>query len=481
MLKIRSYFSNHPIWFKLAGIIITSITGAVLFVYFFGASSFNVRGALIEISAVPSFNGRTIIDISPFGSISANTHKAPFIINLSLEHISIDLIQESIEREDTPEKLLNDLDKNKQDIVGPFVMRQIILGFSGGFFLLCFLWRPKLKIAILGSIIGGVFVSLLILWGAATYEPEAFQEPEYTGIIALAPDMIRVGEKILDKFEDFQNKTALLIVNIRSLFTRLDYIPFMGNPLIEEGTRSILLISDIHSNPVGIEIANAIVKNFAVDFVIDAGDLTDFGSPLETKMTEDLRNMGVPYLFAPGNHDTLEISAFVDELENALVLRNSIVNIAGIKVLGSPDPLSDSYEVAFKDRKTSVSELQAQVRSFYETVEKEGRADIIVMHNPDYANELSPLASVVVNGHIHKAVVRRADNGSIILNAGTTGAAGIRGIYNESNVPYSAMILYMKPEQAPVAVDLIFYYPLSSRFSIERYLLKGKEIFEGDQ
>ena len=51
----------------------------------------------------------------------------------------------------------------------------------------------------------------------------------------------------------------------------------------------ILHISGIHSNPLGLEVARQLAASFRVDAVLDTGDLTSFGLPVEARAT------GQPY------------------------------------------------------------------------------------------------------------------------------------------------------------------------------------------
>lgn len=48
----------------------------------------------------------------------------------------------------------------------------------------------------------------------------------------------------------------------------------------------------------------------------------------------------------------------------------------------------------------------------------------------------------------------------------------MRGLYTDQVIPYSAIILYIRPGQGPTAADTIKYDPLSDRFYIERKMLQ---------
>ncbi len=67
---------------------------------------------------------------------------------------------------------------------------------------------------------------------------------------------------------------------------------------------SILHVSDIHLNPLGVEIVRQLATQFQVDAVLDTGDLTSFGSPVEARIGDLIAGIPVPYYLAPGNHDS---------------------------------------------------------------------------------------------------------------------------------------------------------------------------------
>src|SRR5207247_9405768 len=76
-----------------------------------------------------------------------------------------------------------------------------------------------------------------------------------------------------------------------------------GGPLGGDETR-ILHISDIHSNPLGLEVTRRLAEHFKVAAILDTGDLTSFGLPVEGRLGDMVATMNVPYLLVPRNHDS---------------------------------------------------------------------------------------------------------------------------------------------------------------------------------
>ena len=69
-------------------------------------------------------------------------------------------------------------------------------------------------------------------------------------------------------------------------------------------TLRILHISDIHNNVAAMNFVQELAADFHADAVIDTGDLTDYGLPVEATLSKGLARLPMPYLFVAGNHDS---------------------------------------------------------------------------------------------------------------------------------------------------------------------------------
>ena len=234
----------------------------------------------------------------------------------------------------------------------------------------------------------------------------------------------------------------------------------------------MLLVSDLHSNPVGIEFTKSLAARFKVDFLINAGDLTDMGLQLETNATQGLASLGVPQLFVGGNHDSQETMNFIAGLPDSYVLNGQMITLQGVKVLGFPDPLSAVPEVQYDSSEEEEKSSEEQLTTIQEAVKALGRPDILVVHDSRLGKKLTPLAGLVMAGHDHRIRVEEGAQG-VFINPGTTGASGLRGLYSEQGISYSAAIVYLVPGSGLVAVDMVQYNPGSQQFSLERKLLNA--------
>jgi hypothetical protein len=116
---------------------------------------------------------------------------------------------------------------------------------------------------------------------------------------------------------------------------------------------------------------------------------------------------------------------------------------------------------------------------------EEAPPDLLLVHNPDVARAFAGRVPVLVSGHTHRQEVEKI-KGSIYINPGTTGAAGIRGLAAPAGprrTVSSAAILYFSPPLpgggkrssfSLTAVDLVNFDPLSGKFGVERQLFPSE-------
>lgn len=459
---------NHKI-LKAAVLLLTSIFFALAGVYLLGPSTYNIEGLTLKFSLVPSCNGQTVIKLPPFGSISAFTHNSPLQLNIELLYIGTDLARELL-KSHQPSSFIEQLRIHIPGLIPFFIFKQIILALASAFVMTYLIWRSSFKQTSLSSI-AAIILLCLVLWQTfATYDIRAFKEPEYSGVIAVAPNLIPEPDKLLSQLDEVQKQTRRAVSNIKVLFAHAENFSLVGNPAESSEVKKVLVVSDLHSNPVGIEFITSLAQSFKVDLIIDAGDLTDFGSEAEIQAVEKLKDLDIPYVFASGNHDTPETSAFIKSLKKGIILKGTTVEVSGLKILGTGDPLSESQEVVITDEKEWEKTVLKKVPELLD--QKEEKPDIAVIHHHKAALELVKTFPLVIHGHSHRLEIAE-ESGNIRINPGTAGAAGLRGLYAEKGVPYSAVILYIKPGEKLLACDIVKYDPLSDRFFIERKLFKN--------
>lgn len=463
---MRAYPFVHII-----GMIITALAGMLLFLHLIGPLQVNVMGLNLEAALIPALSGETRIDLPPIGAIRAKTHHTPIRLELTLQSVEATTLVRTVTSSSQPQKLAGMFRSALEDARWRFAARQTGAAALGALVVVMLVWR-RVKAALWASVAAGLVMVCMLMLTASQYRVEAFREPQYQGAISLAPDVLRIANDSLDKLARVQGETEDLAANLQSFLSNLDSIAASGAESVPAAGSaiSILLVSDLHANPLGIRLIQTLAERFHTQLILNAGDLTDFGTPLEAEVLDGLRSAKVPQLIAPGNHDKVPELEALRSIANLRVLNGQTVRAQGLAILGIADVLTGSPEVALP-KKSWRSEMEKSAAAVKTQLTGQPKPDIIVAHNPTEAKMLAGYAPLIVTGHTHKESLAIL-NGSVIVNPGTIGAAGLRGLYSEKEAVYSAAIVQFLPGTGPVSVDFIRYDPGTGSFSLERRLVR---------
>ncbi|MDQ7794931.1 MAG: metallophosphoesterase [bacterium] len=405
--------------------------------------------------------GRTTILIPPVGSIQAETHMTPLEFQVSLNQVDLDGLATFLAGDDPAARV----EAVVAAIVRRFVGRVLVLAALGGVLGAAFSGRRLPADLARAAAVGLLVIGLLLGVSHLTYDREAFASARYTGVIGGAPWMVGVFEESLVRIRELGERLQFLAENLRQMFLRLDDLEALGRV---RGDVRVLLVADIHNNPAAVDFMAQVARSFGVHFVVDAGDVTDFGSPLEALLVDGIAELGVPYLLAPGNHEAPPVLESLRDL-GIIVLDGRPVRVAGLTVLGFACPGA---------RTSDPSIPPDGIESLAATIEQtlDGLVEppfLLVSHVPATVNRFAGRVPVIVSGHLHVLNVREA-GGSVLVNPGTAGAAGVRGIAARGDIPMSLVLLYVEfTPEGPVAVaaDTIRVYKVRAGFTLQRVLL----------
>lgn len=453
---------------KLLLALAAGMAGGLLLVSLFGTHQYTVGPLQVELGLRLLDRGTTRIVLPPAGQLMARTHMTPLEFSVTLQSVDIDALRETAESLPGVGGLTDRLRDELVKAVRHFLVRSVVLAaVGGGLGVLIFGFRRR-DYALKGTAAGLAVYSLLLGAAYASYDVTAFREPKYSGVLKAAPWMVGLLEESLLKVRELGDKFSLLAQNLVILFERIDALePLAAIP----GERVVLVVSDIHNNPAAIDFIGEIVRSFKVDLIVDGGDLTDFGTALEGLAVISISELGLPYILAPGNHESPEVIEQLSHRPNASVLMMDQVDIDGITIAGAADPSSATTS----PRLPSPNELRHLTDELEQFLAVPGRPppDILVVHNPQVAAAFVGRVPTVINGHTHTIWVRNED-GTVWLNPGTTGAAGIRGLQTSQEMPYSLILAYMERNAADgswyvTAADTIRVFNFRTGFQIERH------------
>ncbi|MGH2693361.1 MAG: metallophosphoesterase family protein [Actinomycetota bacterium] len=411
--------------------------------------------------------GRTVVTVPPLGTVAADTHTAPLTIGLTLFRVDFTalgrVVSDPSQRADLVANVEHDLRALGRRVTLQLLLSGAVIGAIAGALLPRVRWTHAAE----GAVGGLLLVGAGMIASAVTFDTDAFAEPRFTGELRRAPVVIEAVQEgnislaaLRGRFETAADRLSELMLLLAK-----------PNPDPRTDTTAVLHVSDIHSNPIGMEIAVQLARRFRVDAVIDTGDLMSFGLPLENAIASLVENVDVPYYFVPGNHDSADARRAAGRVEGVTVLLDGdIAEVRGIEILGWDDP---TYTVWDQIPTEEGNEIRLEVG---ETVAQEVEAsvpDVLAVHDSRLAEASFGLVPLVLAGHDHVGDITE-EEGTTVLQVGSTGATGLGAFTVEADHDYEAEIVYFRDQRA-VAVDYVSFSGLGSDFEVDRTTLVAEE------
>jgi predicted phosphodiesterase len=409
--------------------------------------------------------GLTKVVVPPLGTVSAPTHTSPLAFDIQLSRLDFTALGEVLDSGGTDE-LAAQLEDGLRGLAAALTIRLLLGGLAIGALTGALLPRRRWTLVAAGATGGLLVMGVCMLLSAATFDVEAFEQPKFSGELVRAPQVMEAVDRGVRSFEELRSRYetgAERLSNLLALVAQPNQSP-------SEDSVSILHVSDIHSNPLGVEVAKQLARRFAVDAVIDTGDLTSFGEAIEGRIGDLIGSIGVPYLFVPGNHDSFSNRAELGDVDNVELLDETLTEVEDVSILGWADPtFTASNETSTEEGNEIRSAESEDVAAEVETV----APDVLAVHDARLAEPSIGAVPLVLAGHTHERSFEQRD-GTIVLTVGSTGATGLGSFVAETDLPFEAEIVYFRLG-APVAVDYVSFRGAGSEFEIERRTLETQQ------
>lgn len=232
----------------------------------------------------------------------------------------------------------------------------------------------------------------------------------------------------------------------------------------------VTLASDLHNNLLALP---ALEEAVATGPLLFAGDLTANGTPFEARLIRRVVEIGRPFVFVPGNHDSDVLSRRLADA-GAIVLTergrlnpdgtfgDPVVEVGGLRVAGYSDPFERQRRHGFQAR--GEPEPSGPQRAAFRRwlASMRGRVDVVLVHSPALAAPAvdklraspPPAPMAILTGHTHVPRLETSRN-LVELNSGTVGGGGFGNF--EEDQPFALSILVYRSEPAfrPLAVDQV--------------------------
>ncbi|WP_106402319.1 metallophosphoesterase family protein [Actinocorallia populi] len=428
---------------RWSSLVLIGVAGALAGLLLGGRIQTPVGPADASLSFTLAWDGGTVVDVPPLGSIRLDSHSGPVVLKAQISQL----------RPADTESFINDpsaIDALSQKITDQLRHGLVWMAVRGALtaFVLAFVlallvhraWRPALAALTAAAV-------TLSAFGAAawlTFRPSSVAEPRYTGLLANAPQLVGDVQTVVQRFDEYRGMLAKLVGNVSELYATTSTLPIYEP---DPSTLRVLHVSDIHLNPIAWDVIRSITTQFKVEVIIDSGDLTDHGSRAEDRFTDNIETLGdVPYVFVRGNHDSPGTQEAVARNKNAVVLDNETKTVEGLRIYGAGDPRFTPDKTTADDSLTPEAlfaegtELAAPLRTAPEP------PHVAVIHDGNQAKAFDGATPLVLSGHSHRRATELLPQGTRLFVQGSTGGAGLRSLEHETPTNIELSLLYFNRE-----------------------------------
>ncbi|MDG4860781.1 metallophosphoesterase [Streptomyces sp. T-3] len=433
----------HP-WARALGMVAVVLLGAWLGLLIVGSVRTPVGPMDTTMTLRPSFTGGTKVNVSPLGALELHSHTAPIRLDVDVDRLDPVRSQALVDNPERITGLQEEVTDDVKDGTLGLALRSCVAVVAGASALGLAVYR-KPRHALTA---GGLALALLAASGAgafATWNPKSILEPKFSGLLSSAPSVVGNARNIVSEFDVYQRELARLVTNVTKLYDAASTLPaYQPDP----STLRVLHVSDIHLNPASWHIIGSLVEQYDIDVIVDTGDTMDHGTEAENGFLDPIEDLGAPYVWVRGNHDSMVTQDYLRGLKNVHVLDDGKAkNVAGLRIAGIGDPqfTPDRSEVAGGDEAERVagnvlaSALWAQDR-------RGTPVDLAIAHNPEAAKQTDGAVPLVLAGHLHNQHMDVLPGGTRLRIEGSTGGGGLRAVEGDEPAPVEASVLYLDRE-----------------------------------
>ena len=443
---------------------LVAVLGAIVGILLVPATRVEVGPLTATVHLRPALQSETVILLPPVGEVRFDTHTAPVLIEARVQGVDIDRAEELLYSDDAvaqlsasaPEALTGAAARNA---AANAVFAAIGAGLAVG---LTFR-RPRRALIAGGSAVAVVGASLAAT--SVTFRPDSLYQPKFEGLLSQATYIADVSQSTVVNYANYRDTLADFVGQVSALYIAADSLP-VG--MTSQELITVLHVSDIHANPQAFDVIKELNSQFAIDLVIDTGDIVSWGTQFENDLLSPLGGVTLPYVFVSGNHDGRSATATVTAHDNVTMLENEVVEMEGLTIAGIGDPRfaadDDSMGTGWQEGKDAVAASAFQLGDTiteHNEAEPENPVDIALIHDPTQPEGLLGRTSLVLSGHMHTSEVEldREGSGTDWLTVGSTGGAltsgGVRPVLEgDDPLELTARMLYFDAEtQQLVAYD----------------------------
>ena len=317
------------------GVLVVGVLGVAIGASLAPPTTATVGPLQAEVSVVPSLRPGVHVLLPPAGEVDFGTHLAPFAVQARIAEVDLEGARALISSPANLRALRATAPEDLRRATVRAALTTAGCSFAGALVLSVLVYRRRwFRIAHVASAVAAVLVTVggVGLW---SFDPDKLAQPRFTGLLGQAPYISGQASSLLQRLESYRSGLADIVSGVTTLYASSDRLPVLP---AEDDVVPVLHVSDIHLNPLGFDLVQRLVRQFQVEVVVDTGDITTWGTEVESSLLSRIKNVGVPYVFVRGNHDSKRTQQAVAQNPNAVVLDGDVREVKGIVFAGIGDP-----------------------------------------------------------------------------------------------------------------------------------------------
>jgi predicted phosphodiesterase len=453
-----------------AGWVLVVTLVAVPLVY---SASAHLGPGTVDASLRPAVRGGTELALPPAGSVEAPTHRAP--VQLRVELREVDVLETlsadggARDADDVAAAIEQEIRADLGAALARLALQLAAVAAGCGLLAaLSFPGRRSVRRLAGATVAAPIVVAALVAPAVLDFDERAFVDsPTFSGPLASADELLsRVGS-LETRFGSVESRAAVISERLAGLYSAT----LNDSIARSDGQVTLLHVSDLHLNAVGMALARNFAEQFDVDAVVDTGDITSFGFAPEAEFLDQLDGIDVPYVVVAGNHDSDEIRTQLADDDRVVYLDGDSTEVAGLTIAGIEDPTRTALQ------RVPTDELRAQYRDQASEVRglvRDTRPDVLLVHNPVMATPAFGEVGVIAAGHVHRSELEIVD-GTVLAVVGSSGANGLGNLLVDEDSPYEFELLRFDRGRL-VAVDNIEVDGSDGSFVLRRTLIDDQDL-----
>ena len=331
----RSIVRRSP---AAAAVFLVSLTGGILGAELAPSTSATIGPLQAQVRVVPSLHPGIHLLLPPAGQVDFATHIAPVALEGEISQVDLEGARRLI---DSPAQVRALGDTAGVALRGAAIRATLTtIGFAAvgaiGLSLLVYRrqWRRTAQVA-------ATLVGTLVVTGAMaglTADAQKLAQPKFTGLLSQAPYIAGQVPSVVQRLETYRTGLSDIVRSVTALYATTGGLSELSTTSNDE-VITVLHVSDIHLNPLAFDLIDRLVAQFGVDVVVDSGDITTWGTEVESSTFSRIGQLKLPYVFVRGNHDSAVTEAAVKQFKNAVVLDDQVAEVGGLVFAGIGDPV----------------------------------------------------------------------------------------------------------------------------------------------